>query len=184
MVRRSCHCHCQMIHIIPAVVIRYLMSWLLSHVACLLFFAILRRRSMFSLVKALLRKKGRSYCAICPSLHSMRSYGNNEGSGSDLNYTLSYTAWSTCSPLLSIWHFRGRALRSRSLIKMVLLRDTGWKHDGQRQLSRSQTVGYLHHDGRSCETMDRNAILLNNKIQLVPDVVSKRYVDGSTLGIE
>ena len=156
MVRRSCHCHCQMIHIIPAVVIRYLISWLLSHVACLLFFAILRRRSMFSLVKALLRKKGRSYCAICPSLHSMRSYGSNEGSGTDLNYTLSYTAWSTCSPLLSIWHFRGRALRSRSLIKMVLLRDTGWKHDGQRQLSRSQTVGYLHHDGRSCETMDRN----------------------------
>ena len=34
---------------------------------------------MFSLVKALLRRKGRSYCAMWPSLHSTRSYEYKEG---------------------------------------------------------------------------------------------------------
>ena len=83
---------------------------------------------------------------------------------------ISYYCWScavhvgqsTCSPLLSISHFRGRTLRSKFLIKMVRLRDTGWKHDGQRQLSRSQTVGYLNCEGGSGETSDWNMFEVNN----------------------
>ena len=54
----------------------YLISWLLSHVTCLWFLENFRRRWMFSLVKALLRRKDKSYCAMWPSLHSMRSYEN------------------------------------------------------------------------------------------------------------
>ena len=121
----------------------YLIWWLLSHNTLFWFFENFRRRSKFSLIKALLRRKGKSYCATWPSLHSIISW-NDESKDAWINGQWWFPSpVSTCSSLVSISHFRGSMWRSKFLIRMVLLRDTGWKHAGQRQLSRSQTVGYL-----------------------------------------